>query len=105
MLYGVLSEPYDIFRLENHKAVIIGSIYDDGFALILDGKNFVIGELHKYTNFKNVIENMDEVEHYYPDKEDIDSLYLRREVDVTYIDNGIPKKQRAHAYVYNGDMV
>jgi hypothetical protein len=48
---------------------------------------------------------MDELEHYYPDKEDIDSLYLRKKVNVRYVKNGGLYKQRAYVYEYNGDIV
>jgi len=69
---------FDGFRLDSKPASVKGVLYDMGYfpGLILGGDKTVYGELHRYSDFNNVIDAMDRVEGYFG-KNDPHNLYNR----------------------------
>lgn len=58
---------FDKFRLSSIEGTVAGVLYNLGYfpAIILGGPELVYGELHKYSNFAQVIALMDQIEGYF----------------------------------------
>jgi len=95
---GGLAVDFDEYRMKSMDATINGVIYKGPFPLLkLNENGKVHGELHKFSNFKNVIKRMDQAEAYYKDYEN-ESLYIRRTVLISV--NG--RVYEAYVYEFHG---
>ncbi len=76
---GYFAEHFNSVRLKSSKAKIKGTLFDSGQfpAMKLDGKHVVHGELHEYSNFVEVILQMDRIEGYNGEKDREFNLYNR----------------------------
>lgn len=81
---------FDHVRLDAKPASVLGVLYDLGYfpGIILGGDQEVFGELHKYSDWKNVIAAMDRIEGYYG-KDNSHNLYNRVKVQVLMDHNEI----------------
>jgi len=94
---GRFAERFDSLRVNSMPASVEGfHLFDLGsFPGILPGNGVVYGELHEYG--EDVTRAMDTIEGYRSDDED-NSLYLRREVEVT---TATGKTDKASIYIFN----
>lgn len=72
---------FDRVRLASKPASVLGVLYNLGYfpGIILGGDQKVHGELHRYSDFENVIGAMDRIEAYYG-KDNPSNLYNRVKV-------------------------
>lgn len=92
--FGVLAES----QFLGH-GCIRGQLYDLGdYPAIIEGSGTVYGELYEIDGEKR--RELDRIEAYHPDDEE-HSLYLRKEADITLLNDGA--YESAYAYFYNRD--
>ncbi len=101
---GSLSKHFDRFRTAVTPATVKGVIYDLGYfpALILGGPGLVYGELHKYSNFTEVIEKMDKIEGYFGFS-DPNNLYRRIKAQVAMVNPGIFSIATVYEFAHSVD--
>lgn len=79
--------------------MIKGSLYhleNKGYPAIIEGEELIVGEVMEFYNFKEVLLELDELEGF--EYGDIDSEYLREEVEVV-LKNG--NREKCYFYKYN----
>jgi len=95
---------FDRFRLTSTPGTVMGVLYDLGFfpALILGGPEIVYGELHKYSNFAQVIERMDQIEGYFG-YNNPNNLYRRIRTQVHAGNNSIITTATVYEFAHGVD--
>jgi gamma-glutamylcyclotransferase (GGCT)/AIG2-like uncharacterized protein YtfP len=98
---GYYAGRFDNFRLNSIPASVNGRLYTPhgGWPCMIPGdEGVVIGELHKYKDFEEVLQALNYIEGY---REETDSgLFIRREVEV-FLKNG--SKVKALTYIWPKD--
>ena len=81
---GYFSKKFDSRRISIEKAITMGTMFNIGNsypAVLFDGKGTITGEIHEYSDEKEVLKNFDLIEGY--DKEGYhNNLYNRKEIQV-----------------------
>jgi gamma-glutamylcyclotransferase (GGCT)/AIG2-like uncharacterized protein YtfP len=95
---GRLATGFDDWRTESHAGRLEGAlVYDLGpYPFMVKGNSKVIGELHAYREFAEVIKNMDRIEGFFPGRNRDDNYYLREKVMVRDMVTG----QTVEAWAY-----
>lgn len=98
---GHFGNSFDRVRESSEPAVLSGyDLFNLGwFPTIKKGAGKVIGEVHTYKNFKEVLSNFDNIEGYGGNPEQ--SLFLRKEAEV---ETASGKKVSAIVYEFVGDL-
>ncbi|MBM7870152.1 gamma-glutamylcyclotransferase (GGCT)/AIG2-like uncharacterized protein YtfP [Clostridium pascui] len=107
-VYGSLSEGFynhDIYLkgkvLTKHEAKTKGKLFhleNKGYPAMIDGDEWVYGELITIEDYEKTVEEMDEMEHYYG-KDNNQNEYNRVILEVELI--GTSGKVKAYTYKYN----
>ena len=108
-VYGTLKEGgffarhFDSYRISSERATIKGTMISLGEfpGIVLQGDGEVVGELHEYSSFDNVLEEIDRIEGCSGENEDPDNLYHRKAIKVL-TDSG---EKEAWIYVINTDQM
>jgi len=99
---GRFAEMFNKKREFSKRATLKGfNLYNLGaYPAIIEGEGEVKGELHSYSDPKNIKNKFDYIEGYRPENEKY-SHYLRRKVKVT-LENG--EEKEAYVYIFNGKI-
>lgn len=95
---------FDKFRTAVTPGTVKGVIYDLGYfpALVLGGPGLVYGELHKYSNFTEIIKMMDKIEGYFGFN-DPNNLYRRVRAQVAMAGTGVISIATAYEFAHSID--
>jgi gamma-glutamylcyclotransferase (GGCT)/AIG2-like uncharacterized protein YtfP len=107
-VYGTLLKGYINYERYLHGKIIKiqpartkGELYhliEFGYPAMVEGNDYVYGELIEFEDYTNTVRNIDKMEHYY-DEENPNNEYNRMEIEVELLEDG--SKELAYAYIYN----
>lgn len=107
-VYGTLLEGFINYEKYLKGKIIIreyartkGELYhlvDCGYPAMVDGSDYVYGELIDFEDYANTVKEIDEMEHYFG-KNNANNEYNRLEIEVEPLEGG--KHETAYAYIYN----